>query len=130
MKFSTAIAATALMLTLGAPAFAQTGTTQAGATQAGMRLSNQSLRSSRLIGQTVIGDKGEQLCVVEDVLLNPGGAEPTVVMSHAVEGKTERRLIAMPLSKVVIEHEKVRLVGVTKQDVEKMPTYGLTYGSG
>lgn len=120
MKLSTAIAATALMLTLGTPAFAQSGP----------RLADQSLRSSQLIGKSVVGDHGGELCVIEDVLVKPGGGEPTVIVSLQKAGESNRKLIALPLSKVAIEGDKPKITGMSRQDMEKMPAYIYNYGSG
>jgi len=122
VKFTTAAAVAALALMLGTPAFAQSSGNAAGAT------SVQSMRTSSLIGKTVIGDHGGDLCTIADVLLKPDGSEPTVIVSLTTAGQGGSKLIALPLSKVTLEGDRPKIAGVTRQALEEMPPYNFTYG--
>jgi len=125
MRLPATIAALSLILTLGGPAFAQSSGTAAA------RLPDQSLRSSMLIGKTVVGDHGGDLCTIEDVLVRPGGGEPTVIVSLTKAGQPGRKLVALPLSKVTVQGERPKITGMTRQQLERMPEYAFpNYGSG
>jgi sporulation protein YlmC with PRC-barrel domain len=113
-----------MMATLGAPAdvYAQGAKTAVAA--------DQGMRASRLIGQTVIGDHGGDLCTVEDVLMKPGGGEPTVIVSVTSTGTPGKKLIALPLNKIRIEGQKPKLAGFTPESLQRMPTFVFDGGSG
>lgn len=122
MKFTTTAAIAALALMLGTPAFAQSAGNATGSAKV------QSMRSSTLIGKTVIGDHGGDLCTIADVLVKADGSEPTVIVSLTSAGQGGSKLIALPLSKITLEGDKPKISAVTRQTLEAMPAYTFTYG--
>lgn len=90
---------------------------------------SQDMRASNLIGQTVVGDHGGELCKIEDVFMKVGG-EPTVIVSFADNGSSERKLVALPLSQVRLEGSKPRLTGVSEDSMRKMPRFVFPSGAG
>ena len=123
-KLLAATAVVAMIATLGAPTDvrAQGATTTVSA--------DQGMRASRLIGQTVIGDHGGDLCTVEDVLMKPGGGEPTVIVSVTTAGTAGKKLIALPLNKIRIDGQKPKLAGFTPESLQRMPAFVFDGGSG
>lgn len=124
-------AASVLVLMTGG-AFAQTGsstTTQSGAgsTMSSTTRSNQQLASAeQMLGKSVVGQDGNDIGEVEDVILDPtsGQARQLVISSGGFLGIGEKQIaVDFNQAKWNEADKEVQLSGLTREDVRNMAEF-------
>ncbi len=92
-------------------------------------LADHSMRASMLIGMKVIGDNGDVLGTVVEILVKDKAVEPTAILSVVDLGALATRLVAVPLSHVKVEGNKASMPGMTKKMLIAMPFYDYEGGT-
>lgn len=118
-KLMTAASAAVLALTLGVstPTLAQTP----GPDASGMVTPSHSMkRASKVIGGPVYNAKGEEIGTIDDLLVDPNGGPPMVVLSVGKYIGEGDKLVAVPLSSVQFDHSKMMMPQATQLSLEMM----------
>nr|WP_294523885.1 PRC-barrel domain-containing protein [uncultured Rhodopila sp.] len=118
-KLSMLTTAASLAMAFAAPvAMAQTPSAHAR-----MVLADHSMRASMLIGMKVLDDHGQVLGTVKEILVKDQAVEPTAIVAVLDLNALATRLVAVPLSHLKVEGNKVMMPGATKEMLVAMPLY-------
>ena len=84
------------------------------------------IRAENLIGKELVGEQGEEFGEIEDVLIDPksGQAQRVIVSVGGFLGIGEKQ-VAIDTKRLQMTpgQENVRISGLTKDQVEQMPTF-------
>lgn len=86
-------------------------------------LADHSMRASMLIGRKVLDDHNQVLGTVKEILVKDQAVEPTAIVAVLDLNALATRLVAVPLSHLKVEGDKVMMPGVTKKMLVAMPLY-------
>jgi hypothetical protein len=118
-KLSTITAAASLAMAFAAP-FAAAQTPPA---HPKVVLADHSMRASMLIGMKVLDEHDQVLGTVTEILVKDRAVEPTAIVAVLDLNALATRLVAVPLSHLKVEADKVMMPGVTKKMLIAMPLY-------
>jgi hypothetical protein len=118
-KLSTITAAASLAMAFAAP-FAAAQTPPA---HPKVVLADHSMRASMLIGMKVLDEHDQVLGTVTEILVKDHAVEPTAIVAVLDLNALATRLVAVPLSHLKVEGDKVMMPGVTKKMLIAMPLY-------
>ena len=124
-KLSMLTAAACLAMAFAAPV----ATAQTPPAHAKVVLADHSMRASLLIGMKVLDDHDQVLGTVVDILVKDHAVEPTAIVAVLDLNALATRLVAVPLSHLKVEGDKVMMPGMTKKMLVAMPLYDYE-GSG
>jgi hypothetical protein len=118
-KLSILTAAASLAMAFAAPL----ATAQTSPAHAKVVLADHSMRASMLIGMKVLDDHNQLLGTVVEILVKDQAVEPTAIVSVFDLNALATRLVAVPLSHLKVEGNKMTMPGVTKKMFVAMPLY-------
>jgi hypothetical protein len=87
------------------------------------------IRSSKLIGMSVVNEKNEKIGVIDDIMIPATGGEPQAVLSVGGYVGGGKKLIKVPLSHVHLTTDKPMMEG-DKAAIAAMPKYAYGFGGG
>mgnify|MGYP000896163883 CR=1 FL=1 len=123
-------AAASMLVLMTGGAFAQTGSTTtqsgAGSTMSSTTRSNQLASAEQMLGKSVVGQDGNDIGEVEDVILDPtsGQARQLVISSGGFLGIGEKQIaVDFNQAKWNEADKEVQLSGLTREDVRNMAEF-------
>ena len=82
----------------------------------------EAISSDRMIGAPVYNDGNQRIGTLEDILVQPSGGEPRLVLSVGdFVGHGKR--VAVPLGRVTLQQGRLTMAGGTKEALEKLPAF-------
>lgn len=118
-RFAIALAASILTLSLPQPVYSQQPVE---IVAVNVRTVDEGFRASKLIGDSVVNDKGEKIGDIDDIVVGRGGQLFAVLQVGGFLGIGGHR-IAVPFNSLVFNQEKheIELPGATKEALRRLP---------
>nr|WP_294551420.1 PRC-barrel domain-containing protein [uncultured Rhodopila sp.] len=82
-----------------------------------------SMRASMLIGKKVLDEQNGELGTVVEIMVKNGAVEPKAIVAILDLNALATRHVAVPLSRLKVQDDKVMMPGVTKKMLVAMPLY-------
>ncbi len=80
------------------------------------------LSAERMIGSPVYNETNQRIGTLQDILIRPSGGESRLVVAVGdVVGHD--KMVAVPLSRIVLQDGRLILAGGTKDALEKLPAF-------
>jgi len=129
-KISTLFAVTALAMAV-MPIMATQVTAQS-LSHSTIVATDHSMRSSKLIGMPVYNGEGKEIGTIADIMVKGDASEPAVVLSLSAGAGGSARMVAVPMSHIVLKNDKATMQA-GKTELAAMPSWqfqGLMGGGG
>jgi sporulation protein YlmC with PRC-barrel domain len=85
-------------------------------------------RASKVIGSSVVNDRGETIGKIDDLLVSADGKQPYAVLSVGGFLGMGTRLVVVPYETLKLVDKKVVLPGGTKEGLKTMPEFKYATG--
>jgi sporulation protein YlmC with PRC-barrel domain len=85
-------------------------------------------RASKVIGSSVVNDRGETIGKIDDLLVSADGKQPYAVLSVGGFLGMGTRLVVVPYETLKLVDKKVMLPGGTKEGLKTMPEFKYATG--
>ena len=85
-------------------------------------------RASKVIGSSVVNDRGETIGKIDDLLVSADGKQPYAVLSVGGFLGMGTRLVVVPYETLKFVDKKVMLPGGTKEGLKMMPEFKYATG--
>jgi len=80
-------------------------------------------RASKVVGATVVNDKGDSIGKIDDVIISPDGKAPYAVLSVGGFLGVSSRLVIVRYQDLSFANNKVTLAGATKEILGALPEF-------
>jgi sporulation protein YlmC with PRC-barrel domain len=85
--------------------------------------------TSRMIGSPVFNGASQKIGTLQDVLIRPSDGQTRLVLAVG-NFLGHDKLIAVPVSRVVVQNDRLTMIDATREALEKLPAFSYRSRSG